>query len=109
MDKAGLTALASGPGPNSQIDRGRGTQSPGSLPALPWSKVVVSAEPPSLEDNRNDVARLLAALRKAAGEHSFVFDFEAIRDLPDAWRDGQWTVTTTINAPGGPLKRAATT
>jgi len=61
-------------------------------------KVVVSAKPPSLDDNRNDVARLLGVLREK-GERGFSFAFEAIRDLPEAWRKGDWTVTTTIMRP----------
>ncbi|MBV1753165.1 MAG: 2Fe-2S iron-sulfur cluster binding domain-containing protein, partial [Desulfarculus sp.] len=102
MDKAGLNALASGPAQIAKLIGAEELKAQGRFqPAL--AKVVVSAEPPSLEDNRNDVARLLTAL-KAAGEHSFVFDFEAIRDLPDAWRDGEWTVTTTIMRPVDPEK-----
>ncbi|MCB2192322.1 MAG: DUF4445 domain-containing protein [Deltaproteobacteria bacterium] len=100
MDKAGINALASGSAKTATLIGAEELKAQGRFqPAL--VKVVVSADPPSLEDNRNDVARLLSAL-KAAGEHSFVFDFEAIRDLPDAWRDGEWTVTTTIMRPVDP-------
>jgi uncharacterized 2Fe-2S/4Fe-4S cluster protein (DUF4445 family) len=35
------------------------------------------------------------------GEGNFVFEFEAIRELPDAWRQGNWQVTTTIMRPVG--------
>jgi uncharacterized 2Fe-2S/4Fe-4S cluster protein (DUF4445 family) len=97
LDKVGLQALASGSAQAATLIGAEDLRQEGRFdPAL--AKVAVNATPPSLEDNRNDVARLLAEL-KEAGEHSFVFDFEAIRDLPNAWRDGDWTVTTTITRP----------
>ncbi len=97
LDKVGLHALASGSAQIATLIGAEDLKQEGRFdPAL--AKIAVSATPPSLEDNRNDVARLLAELRDK-GEHSFVFDFEAIRDLPDAWRDGDWTVTTTITRP----------
>ncbi|MCB2228428.1 MAG: DUF4445 domain-containing protein [Desulfarculaceae bacterium] len=97
MDKVGLNALAAGSAQVAKLIGAEELKEEDRFdPAL--SKVTVSATPPSLEDNRNDVARLLGALR-AAGESRFVFDFEAIRDLPHAWRDGEWTVTTTIDRP----------
>ena len=97
LDKVGLNALAAGSAQVATLIGAEELRQEGRFdPAL--SKVMVSAPPPSLEDNRNDVARLLAALREA-GERSFVFDFEAIRDLPHSWRDGEWTVTTTIDRP----------
>ncbi len=102
LDKVGLNALASGAAQVAIFIGAEKLKEEGRFdPAL--SKVAVSAPAPSLEDNRNDVARLLTALREA-GEHGFVFDFEAIRDLPHAWRDGEWNVTTTINRPVDPAK-----
>ena len=65
---------------------------------------VVRAPEPTLQDARNDVKRLLDAL-KEMGERHFVIDFEAIRQLPGAWRDGMWTVTVTIMRPINPQGR----
>ncbi|MCF8032758.1 MAG: ASKHA domain-containing protein [Desulfarculaceae bacterium] len=102
MDKVGLNALAAGSAQVAKLIGSEELKAEGRFdPSL--SKLMVSAPPPSLEDNRNDVARLLSAL-KQAGENHFVFDFEAIRDLPSAWRDGEWNVTTTINRPVDPTK-----
>ncbi len=97
LNKDALKALASGPAQQATLIGAQELRDEDRFePAL--TKVVTSATPPSLEDNRNDVARLLGAL-KEKGERRFVFDFEAIRDLPDAWREGDWTVTTTIMRP----------
>ncbi|RJX36172.1 MAG: DUF4445 domain-containing protein [Desulfarculus sp.] len=97
LDKAGLKALAAGSARTAKLIGAAELKAQGRFdPAL--VKVTVRATPPSLADNRNDVARLLAAL-KEAGESRFVFDFEAIRDLPEAWRQGDWQVTTTIMRP----------
>lgn len=97
LDKAALVALAAGSVQQATLIGAQHLKDEGRFdPAL--VKLKVSAPPPSLDDNRSDVARLLGAL-KEEGEHGFVFDFEAIRDLPDAWRQGDWTVTTTITRP----------
>lgn len=97
LDKAALRALASGPSQAATLIGAEELKAEGRFkPSM--AKVVVSAEPPTLNDNRNDVARLLAALRDK-GESDFVFRFEAIRDLPEAWRQGKWQVTTTILRP----------
>ncbi|MBI4800106.1 MAG: DUF4445 domain-containing protein [Desulfarculus sp.] len=99
LDKVALKALAAGSAQVAKLIGAEELKAEGRFdPAL--AKVVVSAEPPSLSDNRNDVARLLAALREK-GESDFVFRFEAIHDLPNAWREGDWTVTTTILRPVG--------
>jgi len=100
LDKAALKALSAGSAQVAQLIGAEDLRAEGRFdPAL--AKVVVSAPPPTLEDNRNDVARLLAALHDV-GERRFVFEFEAIRDLPEAWRQGDWTVTTTIMRPVDP-------
>jgi len=96
-DKVALKALVAGTAKLAEPIGAEDLKKEGRFdPAL--AKVKVSAPPPSLDDNRNDVNRLLGAL-KETGERKFVFEFEAIRDLPDAWRDGDWTVTTTIMRP----------
>ena len=97
LDKAALKALATGSSQQAQAIGSKELKAEGRFdPAL--TKLAVSAEPPTLDDARNDVARLLASLKKA-GERHFVFDFEAIRDLPEAWRQGNWNLTTTIMRP----------
>ncbi len=99
LDKVALKALASGGASVAKLIGAEQLKAEGRFdPAL--AKVVVSADAPTLADNRNDVARLLSALREK-GESDFVFRFEAIHDLPNAWREGDWTVTTTILRPVG--------
>ena len=97
LDKTALKALVTG---KSQRAVGLGAEdlkAQGRFdPSL--QKVVVSAPPPSLEDNRTDVKRLLTALREKDIRH-LDLDFEAIRDLPHAWREGDWTVTATFLRP----------
>ena len=97
LDKAALKALASGSARVAKVIGAEDLKREGRFDTA-LAKIVVSAPAPTLEDNRNDVARLLAAL-KAVGERHFVFEFEVIRDLPEAWRQGDWTVTTTIMRP----------
>ncbi|MCB2189503.1 MAG: DUF4445 domain-containing protein [Deltaproteobacteria bacterium] len=97
LDKVALRALSSGTTQMATLIGAEDLKAQGRFdPAL--AKVKVAAPPPTLEDNQNDVGRLLKALKKE-GERSFVFEFEAIRDLPEAWRNGDWTVTTTIMRP----------
>ncbi|MFH1032942.1 MAG: ASKHA domain-containing protein [Pseudomonadota bacterium] len=99
LDKVALKALAAGAAQVAKLIGAEDLKAEGRFdPAL--AKVAVRAPAPTLDDNRNDVARLLTALREK-GESDFVFRFEAIRDLPNAWRDGQWGVTTTILRPVG--------
>lgn len=97
LDKVALKALAAGSAQQATLIGGEELKQEGRFdPAL--AKVTVRANHPTLEDNRNDVARLLACLREK-GERGFSFAFEAIRDLPEAWRQGDWQVTTTIMRP----------
>jgi uncharacterized 2Fe-2S/4Fe-4S cluster protein (DUF4445 family) len=99
LDKSALKALAAGAPQAVVLIDGDSLKKEGRFePAL--VKVVCQAIPPTIEDNRNDVHRLLSSLREL-GESNFVFEFEAIRELPDAWRQGNWRVTTTIMRPVG--------
>jgi uncharacterized 2Fe-2S/4Fe-4S cluster protein (DUF4445 family) len=97
MDKAALKALAGG---SAQVAKPMGAEELKEqgrfAPAL--TKLVLTAPEPTLDDNRNDVKRLLDTL-KEMGESHFVLDFEAIRRLAGAWRNGEWTVTVTILRP----------
>lgn len=93
-DTAALTALAAGTAQTAKLIGVDELKAAGRFdPAL--AKVPVTVEPPSAADNISDVGRLLRGLRKL-GESHFAFRFEAIRDLPDAWRQGNWTVTASI-------------
>lgn len=100
LDKAALKALATGSAQQAQPIGAEDLKAQGRFaPAL--VKVAVTAPEPTLEDNRDDVDRLVGALQQK-GERHFRFDFEAIRDLPRAFRDGDWTVTATILRPVDP-------
>ncbi len=99
LDKTALKALASGTTQKAQLIGGRELKEQCRFtPAV--QKIVSKAPAPTLEDNRSDVVRLLDSLH-FSGESNFGFDFEAIRDLPKAWREGEWTVTSTIMRPVG--------
>lgn len=103
LDKTALKALATGKAQHAVKIEAQELKDQGRFdPSL--TKVVVSANPPSLEDNRTDVKRLIGALREKGIRH-VDFDFEAIRDLPNAWREGDWTATTTFLRPVFPTGR----
>jgi uncharacterized 2Fe-2S/4Fe-4S cluster protein (DUF4445 family) len=94
LNKDALKALASGPVQQATLIGADDLKAEGRyLPAI--DKLFVQAQPASLADNRNDVDRLLLAL-KEQGEHRFAIEYEAIRELPGAWRDSEWQVTATV-------------
>jgi uncharacterized 2Fe-2S/4Fe-4S cluster protein (DUF4445 family) len=97
LDKAALKALATGQAQGAKLVSADDLKAEDRFfPAL--IKRVISAPAPTLEDNRNDVRRLLDTFRES-GERHFALDFEAIRDLSRCWREGDWTITTTILRP----------
>jgi len=97
LDKAALKALsANSPQTAALVNKKTLKKDTNFKPAL--VKIVARAIPPSREDNRNDIHRLLNILHKS-GENNFVFDFQTIQDLPKAWRQGNWQITTTILRP----------
>ena len=97
LDKVGLKALAKGSVRTAKLIGAEDLKAQGRFaPAL--QKVVQSAPEATLNDNRNDVKRLLDAM-KQHGQSHFELDFDALRELPSAWRDGDWTVTSTILWP----------
>ncbi|MGB9698340.1 MAG: ASKHA domain-containing protein [Thermodesulfobacteriota bacterium] len=59
-------------------------------------KYYIEMEPPSSQDNRSDLARLLWALRKQHGLESISVDFRLIKKLPFILREGAWRVTAII-------------
>jgi uncharacterized 2Fe-2S/4Fe-4S cluster protein (DUF4445 family) len=94
LNKDALIALASGPAQQASLVGADELKSEGRYqPAV--EKLTVKAQPATLEDNRNDVDRLLLAL-KEQGEHHFTLEYEAIRELPGAWRNSDWEVTATV-------------
>ena len=69
-------------------------------PAL--RKYLVEMEPPTIQDNRSDLSRLLLALRKAHALDNVVIDPPLLRRLPFIVREGEWRVTATLRPhPGG--------
>jgi uncharacterized 2Fe-2S/4Fe-4S cluster protein (DUF4445 family) len=97
LDTVALKALAAGGVQEATLIGASQLKEEGRFdPAL--IKKLVTAPAPTLEDNRCDVNRLLDSLRQQ-GERRFELDFEAIRDLPEAWRQGEWTATATITRP----------
>jgi len=66
----------------------------------PLSKCYVQLPPPTLEDNASDLSRLLRGLRQRCNLSNISVDFEVVKKLPKALRDGDWkaTVTTLVTA-----------
>ncbi len=97
LDKVALKALVKGSNRVATLTTAEDLKRDGRFnPAL--VKKLVQAPEPTLEDNRNDVKRLLDTL-KTQGERHFEVSFEAIRELPTAWREGDWTLTSSILRP----------
>ncbi len=63
-------------------------------PAL--RKHFVELEPPTSQDNRSDLTRLLWALRKSSGLEGISVDSRLLRRLPFLLREGNWQVTGTV-------------
>jgi len=94
LNKDALIALASGPAQQATLIGAEQLRAEDRYqPAV--EKIMVQAQPATLADNRNDVDRLLMAL-KEKGEHRFALEYEAIRELPGAWRKGDWQATATV-------------
>ncbi len=62
----------------------------------PLKKVFVKLPPPTPEDNVADAARLMRALRLEHGIENPQMELSALRDLPDALREGGWEATVTL-------------
>jgi len=61
----------------------------------PLSKFFVELPPPNLEDNTSDLSRLLRGLKQRYNLSNLSVDFEIVRKLAKALRDGNWKVTVT--------------
>ena len=102
LDKVGLKALAKGTARTASLIGADDLKAQGRFaPAL--QKVALTAPEATLTDNRNDVKRLLDTF-KQQGQTHFSLDFDALRQLPGAWREGDWTVTATVLRPVYPAK-----
>jgi uncharacterized 2Fe-2S/4Fe-4S cluster protein (DUF4445 family) len=60
-------------------------------------RVVLSLTPPSMEDQTDDLDRLLNALRQQAGFTSMSVPLSLIRKLGGVLREGDWEVTAVID------------
>jgi len=61
----------------------------------PLSKYYVELPPPSMADNASDLSRLLRGLKQSYHLSNLSIDFEVVRKLARALRDGKWKVTVT--------------
>lgn len=61
----------------------------------PLRKRYIELPPPTTEDNASDLARLLRELKKQHNLSNMWVDFEVVKKLPRALRDGGWKVTVT--------------
>ena len=61
----------------------------------PLTKFFVELLPPTLEDNTSDLSRLLIGLRKRYNLSNLSVDFEVVKKLAKALRDGNWKVTVS--------------
>jgi len=61
----------------------------------PLSKFFVELPPPTLEDNISDLSRVLRGLKQRYKIRNMTVDFDVVRKLPQALRDGDWKVTVT--------------
>lgn len=97
LDNVALKALAKGSAQRAEAVGAEELIAAGRfMPAI--QKLHLSAPEPTIDDNRNDVKRLLDAL-KEKGESHFSIDFQAMRNLPSSWREGGWGLTCTILRP----------
>ncbi len=63
-------------------------------PAL--RKNYVEMEPPTTQDNRSDLSRLLQTMKKAQGLESISVDARLLKSLPFVLREANWKVTATL-------------
>ena len=61
----------------------------------PLSKYFVELPPPTLQDNISDLSRVLRGLKQRYNLSNMWIDFDLIKKLPQALREGEWRVTIT--------------
>jgi len=77
-----------------------GTQQPEALAtgwrfSPPLSKYYVESPPPTIQDNVSDLSRVLRGLKQRHKLRNMTVDFDVVKRLPRALRDGDWKVTVT--------------
>jgi len=65
------------------------------------AKVLLTVDPPSLQNNLDDYRRVELAAREATGLASLQTGLKIIRRMPGALRDGEFTITVTIGRRRG--------
>ena len=56
----------------------------------------MEVDKPTFEDPTGDFERLCQGLERQYGLKDLTIDFFCLRTLPDALRDGDWTVTVSV-------------
>ena len=68
-------------------------------------RVLVTLNPPTMEDQRDDWSRLETALRSQAGVENPRCSLRTLRSLGGTLREGEWTVTAVLERDGaGPAR-----
>jgi uncharacterized 2Fe-2S/4Fe-4S cluster protein (DUF4445 family) len=65
----------------------------------PVAKRLLRLSPPDLTDNINDASRVKQALKRVHGIRDATISLPALRELPQAARDGEWVVTAFAAEP----------
>ncbi|HWI55396.1 MAG TPA: 2Fe-2S iron-sulfur cluster-binding protein, partial [Desulfobacteria bacterium] len=61
-----------------------------------FRKVVLNLEEPTLDNNLDDISRVLVELRKKIGVEDIYFSLEMMQKLPKVLREGKWTITVGL-------------
>lgn len=61
-----------------------------------FRKIVLKLEEPALDNNLDDLSRVLVELRRKIGIEDIYFNLEMMRKLPRALREGKWTITVGL-------------
>ncbi len=59
-------------------------------------KVYLPLEQPTLDDNLNDVDRIIRTLKKHYNIENVTFDFEVVKKLPTLLRESNWKIVLTV-------------
>ncbi len=62
----------------------------------PVRKFRISLPPPTLEDNQDDLSRLINAIRRETGLDGITAPISILRQLPDLLRDSNWDLSVTL-------------
>ncbi|MBW2617321.1 MAG: DUF4445 domain-containing protein, partial [Deltaproteobacteria bacterium] len=72
----------------------------------PFAERYLEIEPPSKENNEDDLTRLLRHLREQHQEHNLEIELPVIRLLPEALRQEDWKATVTLARPINPANKS---